>query len=163
MIGLNNRRSWQSLASTLLQHHHTKRQPATLMMIDVDRFKQINDRYGHNLDDDVLCNIAAILHLDSSSDAHIGRFGGDEFSVALPVTLTEARVVAEHMQRAVEELNLAQAPAPRCPISIGLSEADDTCANLRQRLESADQALCQAKQSGRNSTAHADRSILVSA
>ncbi len=162
LTGLNNRRSWQDLASTLLEHHHTKRQPATLMMIDVDRFKEINDRYGHILGDDVLCNIAAILRRDSTSDAHIGRFGGDEFAIALPLTLAEARVIAEHMRRAVEELNLTQAPALRCSISIGLSEADDICTNLRQWLESADQALYQAKQSGRNSTAHADQSIMAS-
>lgn len=163
LTGLNNRGSWQNLANTLLQHHQASGQAATLMMIDVDRFKGINDQYGHILGDDVLCSIAATLRHGSSVDAHIGRFGGDEFAIALPVALAEATVIAERLRCAVEKLKLAHAPELRCSISLGLAEADDTEINLRQWMEAADRALYQAKQSGRNNTARADQSTPVSA
>jgi diguanylate cyclase len=133
------------------------------MMIDVDRFKDINDRHGHILGDDVLCGIAAILRRHNRGDAHIGRFGGDEFAIALPVRLVEATAIAERLRCAVEELAVPQAPELRCSISVGLAEADGADINLRQWMESADHALYRAKQSGRNATAHADRPIAVNA
>ncbi len=163
LTGLNNRGAWQSLASALLQRQHARSQAATLMMIDVDHFKHINDQHGHILGDDVLCNIAAVLRRGNSGDAHIGRFGGDEFAIALPVALAEATVIAERIRRAVEELNVAQAPDLRCSISLGLAEAGATVVNLRQWMEAADRALYQAKQSGRNNTVRASQPVSASA
>ncbi len=163
LTGLNNRRSWQLQAGSLLERRHATGRAATLIMIDVDRFKDINDRHGHVLGDDVLCNIAVILRRGNGADAHIARFGRDEFAIALPVALAEATVVAERIRRAVEELSLDHAPDLRCSISLGLAEAGDTDVDLRQWMESADRALYRAKQSGRNNTVLADRPVTVSA
>lgn len=163
LTGLDNRRAWQRNADVLLQQHRTRGQAATLMMIDVDRFKDINDRHGHILGDDVLCGIAAILQRHNRGDAHICRFGGDEFAIALPVALAEAMAIAERLRCAVEELTLPQAPELCCSISLGLAEAGCADINLRQWMEAADHALYRAKQSGRNATAHADRPIAVNA
>ncbi len=153
LTGLDNRGSWQDHASALLEQSHAVGHAATLMMVDVDCFKDINDRHGHTLGDDVLCHIAAILRDGHGADAHIGRFGGDEFAMALPATLAEATVVAERIRHAVEKLDLPQVPGLRCSISIGLAEVGDASGSLREWIESADRALYRAKQAGRNRTA----------
>ncbi|WEN16716.1 diguanylate cyclase [Rhodanobacter sp. AS-Z3] len=150
LTGLDNRGSWQERAEALLQQRHTRQHAATLIMVDVDSFKQINDQHGHILGDDVLCSIAAILRHGHGEAACIGRFGGDEFAIALPTNLAEASVVAERIRHTVEQLNLPQAPGLRCSVSLGLAEATDTDSNLREWIESADRALYRAKQAGRN-------------
>lgn len=152
LTGLDNRGSWQEHADALLQQHHAHGRPCTLMMVDVDSFKQINDRYGHIVGDDVLCQIAAILRQGSLEDACIGRFGGDEFAIASPGTLAEASEVAERIRRTVEQIELPQAPGLHCSISLGLAEAGNANTGLREWIESADRALYRAKQGGRNRT-----------
>lgn len=163
LTGLDNRGSWQNHAETLLQQRHADGRAATLMMVDVDCFKDINDRHGHVLGDDVLCGIAHVLRQGNGADAHIGRFGGDEFAIALPGTLAEAKVVAERIRRTVEGLELPQAPGLRCSISLGLAEAGDADTSLREWIESADRALYRAKQAGRNRTVSDGREQLTSA
>ncbi len=133
------------------------------MMVDVDAFKEINDQHGHILGDDVLRSIATILRQGTGEDAHIGRFGGDEFAIALPAPLAEASVVAERIRRMVEKLDLPQAPALRCSISLGLAEAGGTGTGLRQWMESADRALYQAKQTGRNRIVGGEEAKLLDA
>ncbi|MEO9080237.1 MAG: diguanylate cyclase [Rhodanobacter sp.] len=152
LTGLDNRGCWQACADTLLQQSREQAQPATLIMVDVDSFKEINDRHGHVLGDDVLCEVAAILRHGNDEDACIGRFGGDEFAIALPIPLAQAIVVAERIRHTVERLNLPQAPDLRCSISLGLAEATVTDTTLREWIESADRALYCAKQAGRNRT-----------
>lgn len=163
LTGLNNRRSWEDLATALLQRHHETGLAVTLMMIDVDGFKRINDRHGHILGDDVLRKIASILRYGNGVDACLGRFGGDEFAVALPATLAEASVVAERIRLTVEKLDLPQTPDLNCSISIGLAVADETVTTLRQWMELADHALYQAKQAGRNRTVRAGEAVTVDA
>lgn len=160
LTGLDNRGSWQGRAEALLQQRHAQQQSATLIMVDVDSFKQINDQHGHILGDDVLCHIAAILRHGHGEDACIGRFGGDEFAIALPLALAEAIVVAERIRRTVEQLDLPQAPGLHCSISLGLAEASDADASLREWIESADRALYRAKQAGRNRTASENKTDL---
>lgn len=161
LTGLDNRGSWQDHASALLQQHHAHGRPATLMMVDVDSFKNINDQYGHILGDDVLCHIAAILRHGNREDACIGRFGGDEFAIALPGTLAEANAVAERLRCTVEQLGLPQAPDLRCSISLGLAEAGNADTSLREWIESADRALYRAKQGGRNRTVSSEDADLA--
>lgn len=163
LTGLDNRGSWQDHAEALLAQRHVDGRAATLMMVDVDAFKEINDQHGHILGDDVLRSIAAILRQGTGEDAHIGRFGGDEFAIALPATLAEASVVAERIRRMVEKLDLPQAPALRCSISLGLAEADGIDTGLRQWMESADRALYQAKQTGRNRIVGGEEAKLLDA
>ncbi|HEY8585729.1 MAG TPA: diguanylate cyclase [Rhodanobacter sp.] len=163
LTGLNNRRSWEDLAAGLLQRHHETGLAVTLMMIDVDGFKEINDRHGHILGDDVLRKIASILRHGNGVDACLGRFGGDEFAVAVPATLAEASVVAERIRHTVEKLDLPQTPNLNCSISIGLAVADGKVSSLRQWMELADHALYQAKQAGRNRTARAGETVMADA
>lgn len=155
LTGLDNRHHWQEWARALLHLRHAEGRPATMLMVDVDSFKRINDQHGHMLGDDVLCAIAAILREGSGPHAHIGRFGGDEFALVLAGTRADAAPVAEYIRHAAEKLVLPGAPGLRCSVSIGVAEAGDDDATLREWIESADRAMYGAKQRGRNRTVNA--------
>lgn len=153
LTGLDNRGHWETLAETLLKRHQAEDQPATLMLIDSDRFKDVNDRYGHGVGDDVLRAIADVLRRELRSDGHVGRLGGDEFVVVLPLALADARQVAERLRAAVEGLRFANIPGLRASISLGLAAAPVSGLSLREWIEAADRALYRAKHEGRNRSA----------
>lgn len=155
LTGLDNRHHWQEWAHALLQQHHADGRPAAMLMVDIDSFKHINDQHGHILGDDVLCAIATILRESCGPDAHIGRFGGDEFAVVLSGTRADAAPIAESIRHAAEKLRLAAAPQLRCSVSIGVAEAGDGGDTLREWMEAADRALYGAKGRGRNCTVNA--------
>lgn len=153
LTGLDNRGHWETQAETLLRHHQTSDQPATLMLIDADRFKGINDRYGHGVGDDVLRGIADVLRRELRNDGHAGRLGGDEFVIVLPVGMERAHPIAERLRAAVEGLRFASSPELRGSISLGLAAAPVTGLGLREWIEAADRALYRAKHEGRNRAA----------
>ncbi|EQD42759.1 diguanylate cyclase, partial [mine drainage metagenome] len=132
LTGLANRRHWQDGAETLLHARHAHSRPATLLLMDIDLFKAINDEHGHIAGDDVLCSIADLIRHSVGPAAQTGRLGGDEFAIALPGTQADAEIVAERLRRGVQALSLTQAPELRCSVSIGLAEAtaaEHTCAH----------------------------------
>jgi diguanylate cyclase len=157
LTGLDSRRHWETQADALLQQHHDVGQRATLLLVDVDHFKAINDRYGHAVGDDVLCAIAGLMRDVLGSDSHAGRLGGDEFVAALPVSAAEAAEAAERLRTAVEGLEFGRQPGLRLSISTGLAAASDGTLDLREWIEAADRALYAAKRAGRNRTAGGDR------
>ncbi|MHB1618304.1 MAG: diguanylate cyclase [Metallibacterium sp.] len=152
LTGLANRRHWQDGAETLLHARHAHSRPATLLLMDIDLFKAINDEHGHIAGDDVLRSIADLIRHSVGPVAQTGRLGGDEFAIALPGTQADAEIVAERLRRGVEALSLTQAPALRCSVSIGLAEATAAEHDLRAWVEAADRALYRAKREGRNRT-----------
>lgn len=156
LTGLDSRGHWQAQAEGLLQRHQSDRHVATLMVVDVDRFKDINDRYGHAVGDDVLRGIADIIRRGIRGDSHAGRLGGDEFVVAIPADIHEAEGAAERIRAAVEQLDFPRHPGLRCSISIGLAEPPDADLGLREWIEAADRALYRAKHAGRNRTVGRD-------
>lgn len=156
LTGLDSRGHWQAQAEDLLQRHQSDRHVATLMLVDVDRFKDINDRYGHAAGDDVLRGIADLIRRGMRVDCHAGRLGGDEFVVAIPADMHEAQGAAERIRAAVEQLDFPRHPGLRCSISIGLAEAPDADLGLREWIEAADRALYRAKHAGRNRTVGLD-------
>ncbi|HEU0152587.1 MAG TPA: diguanylate cyclase [Arenimonas sp.] len=153
LTGLDSRDHWQAQAGHMLHRRHAKRQAATLMLVDVDRFKTVNDRHGHAVGDDVLRAIAERLQRACQPAGHAGRLGGDEFAVALPVDAGAAAAIAETLRHEVESLRLPAMPDLRLSISIGLAAAGDRDLDLRQWLETADRALYDAKRAGRNRVA----------
>lgn len=153
LTGLDSRGHWQAQAEALLQRHQAQGQPASLMLIDVDCFKEINDRYGHTAGDDVLRGIAELIRSTMPAEGHAGRLGGDEFALALPVDVAQAATAAETLRIAVEALGHPHFPGLRCSISIGLAEPPEAGLALREWREAADRALYQAKHGGRNRTA----------
>lgn len=156
LTGLDSRRHWHVQADGLLQRHLAGADVATLMLLDVDRFKEINDRYGHAIGDDVLRSIADLIRGSMPPTSHAGRLGGDEFIVALPSAIQDAEVAAELIRAAVETLEFPNLPGLRCSISIGLAEPPDADLGLREWIEAADRALYRAKRAGRNRTAGRD-------
>lgn len=152
LTGLANRRHWQDGAETLLHARHAHSRPATLLLMDIDLFKAINDEHGHIAGDDVLCSIADLIRHSVGPAAQTGRLGGDEFAIAMPGTQADAEIVAERLRRGVEALSLTQAPELRCSVSIGLAEATAAEHDLRAWVEAADRALYGAKREGRNRT-----------
>jgi diguanylate cyclase len=152
LTGLFNRRHWQDKTEQLLRRHQDVAEPATLALLDVDRFKDINDCHGHAAGDDVLRAIAAVLVQDSmAQNSHAGRLGGDEFAIALPLSMAQAQATAERLRAAVESFEFGNVPGLRCSVSIGLaSPPDDSELGLREWIEAADRALYHAKRTGRN-------------
>jgi diguanylate cyclase len=153
LTDLDSRSYWQAQAGHMLHRRHAKAQPATLMLVDVDGFKDVNDRHGHAVGDDVLREIAQRVRRACQPGGHAGRLGGDEFAATLPATAGEAAAIAEALRREVESLRLPAAPELRMSISIGLATAGDHDLELRQWMETADRALYEAKRGGRNRVA----------
>lgn len=150
LTGLANRRHWQGEAARMLRERGARGDAATLLMIDVDRFKAINDRHGHGAGDDVLCRLAALIRQHAGASALAGRLGGDEFAVALPCGLGEAELLAERLRHALAAATWPHRPELRCTISLGLTETGEAENTLPDWSEAADRALYRAKQSGRN-------------
>ncbi len=157
LTGLGSRGHWQTLAENILQQHRATGSHVTVMLLDVDQFKDINDCHGHAVGDDVLRGIAELMQGYLPANSHAGRLGGDEFAVVLPVQLHEAEAIAEKIRMAVENSSFSYAPDLQCSISIGIAQPDNE-AGLREWLEVADRALYRAKHAGRNRTASRDAS-----
>ncbi|WP_223809654.1 diguanylate cyclase [Thermomonas sp. XSG] len=146
LTGLGSRAHWEAMASGLLQ---PAGRPATLMLVDVDRFKDTNDRHGHAVGDDLLRAIASCIQSVLPADGHAGRLGGDEFVVALPLPPVDAARIAESLLAQVQALEFPRAPGLRGSISIGLAAPPAGTCDLRAWLEAADRALYLAKANGR--------------
>ncbi len=153
LTGLFNRRYWEEATERELARYLRTRRPAVVMMIDVDEFKQINDRHGHVAGDMMLRCIAEVLKTSLREIDVPARYGGDEFCVLLAETSTDgAREVAERLRALVEAARSEQAPHVRCTISIGMAEANRLLVNVQDWVNLADGAMYQAKKKGRNRT-----------
>lgn len=150
LTGLESRGHWQEQVSALLGRHATGAGPASMLLVDVDLFKSINDRHGHATGDDVLRGITGVIRDAIPGGSHAGRVGGDEFAVAVPVALGDAQHVAEHIRRGVGALEFPRLPPLQCSVSIGIAEPPSGDASLRGWMEAADRALYRAKSAGRN-------------
>lgn len=156
LTGLSNRRFIMEALGLQLAQAQRSSKPLTVVMLDVDYFKAINDTYGHLSGDRVLRELAACLKARLRGQDMAGRWGGEEFLVVLPDTdATGARVLAEKLRAAVEQTGFTARDGRAIPLTISvgfhtllpewLNEAD-----LDALISSADQALYQAKQKGRN-------------
>lgn len=152
MTGIWNRRHFLALAEGAWARFRDERAPLALLILDLDVFKSINDRFGHNVGDAVIEHVAGICR-DAKRDADIlARFGGEEFVLLLPDTHGHAAVVfAEELRRRIEAEPLAiEGDSLRITTSIGVTEADDSMACVGDLMKRADQALYDAKRDGRN-------------
>jgi diguanylate cyclase (GGDEF)-like protein len=148
LTGVPNRRAVLRRLAPLLLDSRTR---CVLLIIDIDHFKQINDRYGHPEGDEALKLVAACLRREVAAPSFLGRLGGEEFVIVLPdVELAAGRALAEHIRQEVMKIDTRRWLAERqLTVSIGatLSVANDTMSSLLQR---ADAALYEAKRAGRN-------------
>ncbi len=151
LTGLANRRRFLEALEHEVQRHRRYGTPLALISIDVDRFKRVNDTWGHAVGDEVLCGLAAICRAEVRDVDTVGRIGGEEFAVLLPdTTPEEAMAVAERLRVAVQAAPLLTAAGPlSVTLSLGVA-ASPPCDGADTLLREADRALYQAKAGGRN-------------
>jgi diguanylate cyclase len=153
MTGLSARPDWEQHAERLMQRSAAFGEPVGLLLIDIDEFKQINDRHGHAAGDDVLRALTSTLRCNLRATDRVGRLGGDQFVVLLPATgAVQAQDIAERLRNALEYLRLREHPGVSLTISIGVAIVDVEPTPLRAWLNAADHALYRAKRNGRNRT-----------
>ncbi|MBP3981695.1 diguanylate cyclase AdrA [Acidovorax sp. JG5] len=151
LTGLCGRGHWQEQAEATLRRHHATGEPACLVMLDIDHFKQINDQHGHTVGDEVLRALARIVLSNVRATDCAGRYGGDEFAIVLRgMRLDDAMVVAQRIREQVQALQLHDLPTLRFSSSLGVAAADHRHDGLRAWTNAADAALYQAKAAGRN-------------
>jgi diguanylate cyclase len=152
--GLSSREHWQERADAALRRFHAGGEPACLLMIDIDRFKSINDSYGHTIGDEVIAAVGRIVRSCVRTEDSAGRYGGDEFAIVCGNAASgEAWQVAERIRARVERLELPDLPQVRLSASIGVAQARARHATVRDWMDDADAALYRAKSEGRNQVA----------
>ncbi|WP_060513490.1 GGDEF domain-containing protein [Pseudomonas sp. NBRC 111124] len=160
LTGLLSRSAFTRRAHALLDSRQQHALPLTLMMLDIDHFKLINDRHGHAVGDQVLRQFARTLQDQLHDEELLARLGGEEFVIVLPGQAPEqAKFTAERLRRAVQDLHTAQGDARlKITVSIGLAgcAADEFAPSLDELLARADQALYRAKAHGRNRVEQAE-------
>jgi len=147
----NNRRFQEQLAAELLRSGRTGR-PMSVLMVDVDWFKRVNDAMGHPAGDELLRRLAVVLGAGLRATDMLARYGGEEFAVILPETPRgEATAVAERMRAAVEEqVNADKRWTQKVTVSIGVATWPENGKTGQALLVAADQAMYAAKNQGRN-------------
>lgn len=162
LTGLNNFRQFDEIFNCLVNDLSTRIQNLSLLYIDIDFFKKINDTYGHYEGDFVLKELGIILKNYTRSYDTVSRNGGEEFTVLLPdCKLNRAIEIAERIRKSVEEneFTLTSGEVTKLTISIGVSSYKDTTNDPFLLIEDADKALYRAKKSGRNKVCYAIREI----
>jgi diguanylate cyclase (GGDEF)-like protein len=153
MTGLYNRAYFLNQVGSLGAQSGARGNGVAILMVDVDHFKQINDRYGHPAGDSILCEVAAVIRESTRPEDLVARYGGEEFIVALPVSAPDlATERAERIRSNVEARRiLAGDQEIRVTVSIGLAFGPPGRPRHEPTLiQAADQALYQAKADGRN-------------
>jgi diguanylate cyclase (GGDEF)-like protein len=156
LTGLYNHRYFQDLMDHELSRARRYKKPFSLIMLDLDHFKKINDHYGHPVGDVVLKGVSEAIQNSIRDCDFAARYGGDEFAVVLPETeLKGAAMAAERMRKAVEDLEIATNGIDiDVSISIGVT-CYHTLADKKDKSEiisEADKALYKSKKKGRNKT-----------
>lgn len=155
-----NRRAAQSLLESEIRRTRSQATPLSILLMDVDHFKTINDRYGHASGDVVLVTLVERVAQAIGKEAHMARWGGEEFLIILPATpAVTAFEIAQTLRRLITNSPYVVEATPIfCSVSVGVATA--TTDDLDDLLRRADRALYHAKHAGRN-TVFADSSTLA--
>jgi len=150
LTGVANRRSLMKKAQRSFKQSKKKGTSLSVLMIDIDHFKEINDRLGHSSGDKVLAKIASLGSDIMRKSDLLGRFGGEEFMVCLPkTTLTSAMEIAERIRSCVNDASWPYSDLEKVSVSIGVANFKND-SDLTELIKRADKQLYQAKASGRN-------------
>jgi diguanylate cyclase (GGDEF)-like protein len=152
MTGLYNRSHFLEIAAGEWSRFKRYGRPLSVLTIDIDNFKTINDRHGHGAGDRVIVQTAGICRASKRNSDIVARVGGEEFVMLLPETdLQDARAVAERLRKEVPERPLMiDGNTVQVTVSIGVAEASHDTGNMGELLNRADLALYEAKRGGRN-------------
>jgi len=154
LTGCLNRRAFMEQSARLFETQRASDQPLACVMVDIDHFKSVNDRFGHSTGDQVIMLVAAALLSQLRPDDLLCRYGGEEFCVLLPdADAGQARAVAERLRDAVEAnvgpgLRLAEPPV--ITASLGVADVAESRSRLEALINAADAALYESKHAGRN-------------
>lgn len=154
LSGLNNRRELMKLAQLEFNRASRYNHDFSLLMIDIDHFKKVNDSQGHGAGDAVIAQLGKLLKNSMRSSDIVGRFGGEEFVLILPNTdLLRAKNVAENLRKTIKKKKFFYNNITiNITISIGVSAFFQGAKNIDQLFEKADTALYKSKSRGRNCT-----------
>jgi diguanylate cyclase len=151
LTGLLNHGSWKDLLHLKFHKCRQQQSHATIALIDIDHFKQINDTHGHIVGDAVLRQLSLEIRRNLRENDLAGRYGGDEFCVILPqMPLEEAARVMERIRENFSNYRNPQIPELRVSLSIGLADFQRIFTDAATWLNAADRALYAAKDTGRN-------------
>ncbi len=150
LSGLLNRRHWEDAVWAQFERCRRNGARAALLMLDIDHFKSINDRYGHPAGDEVIRGVSDILREALRENDVPGRYGGEEFGILLPDTpAAGAQVIAERVRKRIEAAALTRSGL-RATVSIGVAELGADDVEYAVWISHADRALYAAKERGRN-------------
>lgn len=143
---------FRQAAKRRLDHRNRYDRTFSIIALDIDHFKRVNDTYGHAAGDVVLREVASMLRSEARSSDLVGRIGGEEFAFALPETSGDTALeLAERLRARLSERILSTGSGPmRVTASLGIAESRQTDRSFEDTLARADQALYRSKQSGRN-------------
>ncbi len=151
LTNLYNRWALYELATKELAKAQRNKEPLSLLMIDLDHFKKINDQYGHLFGDSILKNFANLLSESLRSYDIAARFGGEEFVVILPNTSPEnALLVAEKLRKKTEISPCSKDINIKLTVSIGVASLSKDPATLQELIQRADTSMYESKHAGRN-------------
>jgi diguanylate cyclase (GGDEF)-like protein len=164
MTGLYNRREMQRLLKEELERCRRYSRSMSLVMLDVDHFKSVNDTYGHQAGDEVLKWIARSVQSCVRGTDHVARYGGEELGLVLPETTGEGAFrVAERVRQLLSSEPCAYTPADgqprliRVTVSLGIASVPMDADNVDDLIDAADRALYEAKGRGRNCAVRSER------
>lgn len=151
---LYNRRYFMEMSTKMIELAKREKQALSIIMLDIDDFKKVNDTYGHQIGDDVLIELANTLMSNQRKSDIICRFGGEEFEILLPNTsLSGAERMANNLRKEVASLVIDVPDDQKLQFTISLDVSQinlKTENNLEKGLKRADEALYQAKETGKN-------------
>ena len=151
LTGALSRRAWMEEAASELTRSERYQRPLSILIMDIDHFKTVNDTYGHLVGDIVIKRLAELAMAQIRETDALGRFGGEEFVVLMPETaLKDSMKLAERLRKCFSESEIHKLNGARCSISIGVTERAKGEIVLEPLLDRADKALYKAKNAGRN-------------
>ena len=152
LTGIYNRRHFMAQAEGEWGRFQRYHRPLSMLMVDIDHFKSVNDRYGHAVGDEAIKFVALACKQDLRGSDMVGRIGGEEFALLLPETdQARASIVAERIRERVAAQFLSTHKIQfKVTISVGVAEATASMSGVDALLRSADLALYQAKEAGRD-------------
>ena len=156
LTGIANRRAFDITLDRYLARAVSTFEPVSLVLLDIDHFKPLNDEHGHQTGDDILRQVAALLGETARTIDVPARYGGEEFAVVLPeCDAVEAAMVAERLRRAIEQADLIV----KITVSAGVATFPEHGATPEALIRAADDALYSAKDAGRNRVVAAQQPV----
>ena len=151
LTGLLNRRALEERLAAEISRSLRHQLHTSVLLLDLDRFKVVNDTMGHAAGDRLLVQVGQVLRRQCRALDVVGRLGGDEFLVILPMTKpTEARVFVARVQASLREIEKINPEFGACTLSMGVAESPEHGTTVSSVLAAADNALYRAKRGGRN-------------